>query len=119
MEKTQFYRWANGQSKISDQMTTLVKQCYHAKKVTPRVIVVILPEGAHDIYTAVKQCVILSLSHLRNPFSFNPSFGDVSVSIPIYQIHRNTQIIMKARNPDTVSKWYQMPPPLAPILLEH
>jgi hypothetical protein len=75
--------WENGQGRIHDvrvltnrsryqpihddlapplqQLRNLGMQCRQKHGGMPNLILVILPEGANDIYTAVKQCVILSL----------------------------------------------------------
>lgn len=38
-------------------------ECAQKKGSPPSLIVVILPEGGNDIYTAVKQCVLSLASH--------------------------------------------------------
>ncbi|KAL0949487.1 hypothetical protein HGRIS_009541 [Hohenbuehelia grisea] len=50
------YKYENGQGRIADQLKSAGNECRikHGGKVGPRLIVVILPEGGNDIYTAVK-----------------------------------------------------------------
>ncbi|KAF9009003.1 argonaute-like protein [Cyathus striatus] len=47
-------RWENGQGRISEQLKTAGAECVAKHKAPPTLIVVILPEGGNDIYTAVK-----------------------------------------------------------------
>jgi eukaryotic translation initiation factor 2C len=46
--------WENGQGNISDHMRKAGKACVDQKGGPPNLIVVVLPEGGNDIYTAVK-----------------------------------------------------------------
>ncbi|KAF8806120.1 argonaute-like protein [Phlegmacium glaucopus] len=46
--------WENGQGNITDQLRKAGKACVDQKKSPPNLIVVVLPEGGNDIYTAVK-----------------------------------------------------------------
>ncbi|KAF8914445.1 PAZ domain-containing protein, partial [Gymnopilus junonius] len=45
--------YENGQGNIGEQLRNAGKACYNAKKVGPDLIVVVLPEGGNQIYTAV------------------------------------------------------------------
>ncbi|KIK66591.1 hypothetical protein GYMLUDRAFT_69767 [Collybiopsis luxurians FD-317 M1] len=54
MTPTNFVFWENGQGKISDQLRVAGKVIYDRFKTAPSLIVVVLPEGGNDIYTAVK-----------------------------------------------------------------
>ncbi|KAF8165769.1 argonaute-like protein [Crassisporium funariophilum] len=53
-DKTPLYFWENGQGNISAQLSKAGKACVDAGKGGPNLIVVVLPEGGNDIYTAVK-----------------------------------------------------------------
>ncbi|TFK75842.1 argonaute-like protein [Pluteus cervinus] len=64
MQETKFIRWANAQGAVTQQLNTSVSQCYNVTKKVPQLIVIILPEGGDDIYTAVKH------------------FGDIAHGIP-------------------------------------
>ncbi|EGO01883.1 hypothetical protein SERLA73DRAFT_177463 [Serpula lacrymans var. lacrymans S7.3] len=55
--------WQNGQGRIADQMRDAGAQCFQKTGVRPQLIVVVLPDGGNDIYTAVKH------------------FGDVTVGV--------------------------------------
>jgi eukaryotic translation initiation factor 2C len=46
--------WENGQGNIADQLRKAGKACFDQKGSPPNLIVVVLPEGGNDIYTAVK-----------------------------------------------------------------
>jgi len=46
--------WENGQGNIADQLRKAGKACVDQKGSPPNLIVVVLPEGGNDIYTAVK-----------------------------------------------------------------
>jgi eukaryotic translation initiation factor 2C len=46
--------WENGQGNIAEQLKKAGKACLDRKGVPPTLIVVVLPEGGNDIYTAVK-----------------------------------------------------------------
>jgi len=47
-------QWENGQGNIADQLKRAGKACVDQKGSPPNLIVVVLPEGGNDIYTAVK-----------------------------------------------------------------
>lgn len=53
--ETPFIYWENGQGRIADQLRAAGAACAASMKAGPNLIVVILPEGGNDIYTAVKQ----------------------------------------------------------------
>lgn len=55
--------WQNGQGRIADQLRQVGNECFQRTQQRPTLIVVILPENANDIYTAVKH------------------FGDVTVGV--------------------------------------
>ncbi|KAI6105779.1 argonaute-like protein [Pisolithus sp. B1] len=55
--------WQNGQGRIADQLRQAGNECFQKTQQRPTLIVVILPENANDIYTAVKH------------------FGDVTVGV--------------------------------------
>ncbi|KIM90880.1 hypothetical protein PILCRDRAFT_811377 [Piloderma croceum F 1598] len=46
--------WQNGQGRISEQLMAAGVECKQKKGAPPNLIVVILPDGGNDIYTAVK-----------------------------------------------------------------
>ena len=49
--------WENGQGVIADQLRNAGMKCKQATGQLPSIIVCILPEGATDIYNAIKQYV--------------------------------------------------------------
>ncbi|KAJ7611818.1 argonaute-like protein [Roridomyces roridus] len=51
---TPFVHWENGQGRIADQLKNAGAACAQKMKAGPSLIVVVLPEGGNDIYTAVK-----------------------------------------------------------------
>lgn len=55
--------WQNGQGRISEQLMGVGMECKQKKGAPPNLMVVILPEGGNDIYTAVKH------------------FGDVTIGV--------------------------------------
>ncbi|KAI6152116.1 argonaute-like protein [Pisolithus tinctorius] len=55
--------WQNGQGRIADQLRQAGNECFQQTRQRPTLIVVILPDNANDIYTAVKH------------------FGDVTVGV--------------------------------------
>lgn len=61
IKDTPFITWENGQGLIADQLRAAGAACAAKMKAGPNLLVVILPEGGNDIYTAVKQYV-----HSRN-----------------------------------------------------
>lgn len=62
MAPTPVLRWENGQGDIEAQLRAAGKEVVEKFKGGPSLIVVVLPEGGNEIYTAVKQYVfILSL----------------------------------------------------------
>ncbi|TFK43467.1 argonaute-like protein [Crucibulum laeve] len=63
MQETPFVFWENGQGRIADQLRQAGQACAQKTGQGPNLIVVILPEGGNDIYTAVKH------------------FGDVSMGV--------------------------------------
>ena len=91
--------WENGQGNIADvwffswnadvtllsfpqQLKKAGKACVDQKGSPPNLIVVVLPEGGNDIYTAVKKCAIyLPLGCIFSDWFFilSFSFGDVQV----------------------------------------
>jgi hypothetical protein len=85
--ETPFVFWENGQGRIADQLRAAGSACAAATKAGPNLIVVILPEGGNDIYTAVKQYVPL---HYHVNFflliSYFVSFGDITVRIFSYTL---------------------------------
>jgi hypothetical protein len=62
MSPTTFVRYVNGQGNIRDQLRSIGSECFAKYQLPPNLYVVILPEGGNDIYTAVKQCVVLLFS---------------------------------------------------------
>ncbi|THH15391.1 hypothetical protein EW146_g5073 [Bondarzewia mesenterica] len=49
-------RWSNGQGRIGQQLLDACEECFNKTKIAvPSLIVVVLPDGANDIYSAVKQ----------------------------------------------------------------
>ncbi|KAI0081731.1 argonaute-like protein [Panus rudis PR-1116 ss-1] len=63
LEKDPIIRWENAQGRISDQLRAAGSACNQKNKGFPKLIVAVLPEGATDIYTAIKH------------------FGDVSAGV--------------------------------------
>jgi len=63
IKATPFITWENGQGRIADQLRAAGAACAAKMKAGPNLVVVILPEGGNDIYTAVKH------------------FGDVSMGV--------------------------------------
>jgi len=55
IKDTPFITWENGQGRIADQLRAAGAACAAKMKAGPNLVVVILPEGGNDIYTAVKQ----------------------------------------------------------------
>lgn len=53
-DQNPIFRSANGQGRIGEQLRNIGSQVVQAKKLPPELLVVILPEGGNDIYTAVK-----------------------------------------------------------------
>ncbi|KAF9464484.1 argonaute-like protein [Collybia nuda] len=53
--ETPYVYWENGQGRIADQLRAAGAACVAAMGAGPNLVVVILPEGGNDIYTAVKQ----------------------------------------------------------------
>ncbi|KAF7332070.1 Argonaute-like protein [Mycena kentingensis (nom. inval.)] len=51
---TPFIFWENGQGRIADQLKAAGATCAQKMKAGPNLMVVVLPEGGNDIYTAVK-----------------------------------------------------------------
>ena len=51
---TPFIFWENGQGRIADQLKAAGAACAQKMKAGPNLMVVVLPEGGNDIYTAVK-----------------------------------------------------------------
>ncbi|KDQ64588.1 hypothetical protein JAAARDRAFT_116696 [Jaapia argillacea MUCL 33604] len=49
-----YFQWENGQGKIADQLRAAGMACRQKTGHVPNLIVVVLPEGGTDIYTAVK-----------------------------------------------------------------
>ncbi|KAI6012273.1 hypothetical protein EDC04DRAFT_2523558, partial [Pisolithus marmoratus] len=47
--------WQNGQGRIADQLCQAGNECFQRTQQRPTLIVVILPDNANDICTAVKQ----------------------------------------------------------------
>lgn len=64
-------------------MKQLGVDCIKKYKIPPHLLLVVLPEGANEIYTAVKQYVHTSLGYLSrshsNLWSIIYSYGDVTV----------------------------------------
>lgn len=58
MTPTNLIFWENGQGAIANQLRSAGAQCAAKFKLPPNLIVVVLPEGGNDIYTAVKQYVL-------------------------------------------------------------
>jgi eukaryotic translation initiation factor 2C len=54
MTPTNLIFWENGQGAIANQLRSAGAQCAAKFKLPPNLIVVVLPEGGNDIYTAVK-----------------------------------------------------------------
>ncbi|KAF8061822.1 argonaute-like protein [Lyophyllum atratum] len=52
--ETPIMRWENGQGRIADQLRNAGAECARVSGGGPNLIVVILPDGGNDIYTAVK-----------------------------------------------------------------
>lgn len=52
---TTYISWENGQGNIGLQLRTAGGKVHAATGQGPELIVVVLPEGGNDIYTAVKQ----------------------------------------------------------------
>ncbi|KAF8958525.1 argonaute-like protein [Flammula alnicola] len=50
--------WENGSGNIGEHLKKAGKACVDAGKGPPNLIVVVLPEGGNQIYTAVKQCAM-------------------------------------------------------------
>jgi eukaryotic translation initiation factor 2C len=50
-----FIFWENSQGRIADQLRNAGATVVKAKGKAPSLIVVVLPEGGNDTYTAVKQ----------------------------------------------------------------
>lgn len=65
MAPTSIVRWENGQGDIEAQLRAAGKEVVTKYKGGPSLIVVVLPEGGNEIYTAVKQCVSFVTSLLR------------------------------------------------------
>ena len=59
MSPTNIVRYVNGQGNIRDQLRSVGSECIAKHQHPPNLYVIILPEGANDVYTAVKQCVVL------------------------------------------------------------
>ena len=57
IKETPFITWENGQGRVADQLRAAGAACAANTGGGPNLIVVVLPEGGHDIYTAVKQYV--------------------------------------------------------------
>lgn len=55
MTPTPFVVWYSGQGDIASQLRASGKLVYDQFKAPPNLIVVVLPEGGNEIYTAVKQ----------------------------------------------------------------
>lgn len=55
MTPTPFVVWYSGQGDIASQLRASGKLVYDQFKAAPNLIVVVLPEGGNEIYTAVKQ----------------------------------------------------------------
>ncbi|THH15210.1 hypothetical protein EW146_g5232 [Bondarzewia mesenterica] len=47
-------RWHNAQASVDSQLRVMGKECYDMTRAPPTLIVVVLPEGANDVYYAVK-----------------------------------------------------------------
>ncbi|KAJ7641742.1 argonaute-like protein [Roridomyces roridus] len=61
---TEFVSWENGQGRITEQLQAAGHACFKKTGSGPKLIVVVLPEGGNDIYTAVKH------------------FGDITRGVP-------------------------------------
>ena len=59
MSPTNIVRYVNGQASIRDQLRSVGSECIAKYQHPPNLYLVILPENGDDIYTAVKQCVVL------------------------------------------------------------
>jgi hypothetical protein len=64
MTPTNLIFWENGQGAIANQLRSAGAQCAAKFKLPPNLIVVVLPEGGNDIYTAVKQYVLSLISKI-------------------------------------------------------
>ncbi|KAF8165280.1 argonaute-like protein [Crassisporium funariophilum] len=64
MKPNAVVKYLNGQGNIYDQLFGLGNECHAKYKKGPNLVVVILPEGGNDIYTAVKH------------------FGDIQMGVP-------------------------------------
>jgi len=54
VETDPVYKYENGQGRIADQLRAAGRDCFNKHKQPPKLVVVVLPEGGNDIYTAVK-----------------------------------------------------------------
>jgi len=70
IEDTPFISWENGQGKIADQLRAAGAKCAAKYNAGPNLIVVILPEGGNDIYTAVKQYVHYMYGNENSPIQY-------------------------------------------------
>ena len=82
MSPTNIVRYVNGQGNIRDQLRSVGSECIAKHQHPPNLYVIILPEGGNDIYTAVKQCVVVFVFYnvyfLTDIFI---SFGDIEVGL--------------------------------------
>ena len=62
MSLTNIVRYVNGQGNIREQLRGVGVECVSKHGHPPNLYVIILPEGGNDLYTAVKQCVVLLFS---------------------------------------------------------
>ncbi|KAH7914195.1 argonaute-like protein [Hygrophoropsis aurantiaca] len=62
--------WQNGQGRIADQLRAAGNDCFAKTKQRPNLIVVVLPDGGNDIYTAVKQFVGVATQCLKSSKCF-------------------------------------------------
>ena len=53
--------WESSQGNIGEQLNKAGRSMHEAGEKVPNLLVVVLPEGGNDIYTAVKQCVLFPL----------------------------------------------------------
>lgn len=57
IDPTELIRYSNGQGRIRDLLKNVGMECISKLGGPPNLFVVILPEGANEIYTEVKQQV--------------------------------------------------------------
>ncbi|GLB35650.1 putative argonaute family protein [Lyophyllum shimeji] len=78
-EEQPLIKWENGQGRIAEQLRNAGAECARKNGGPPNLIVVVLPDGGNDIYTAVKHFGDVTMGYWANVcLKINPKLGGIN-----------------------------------------